>query len=573
MKPPATRQFQMQRTDELQDRARFVRRSSFRLWAILVLSIVPTQAIQILAGENDSRPLRHKIDEQITNAIHAKGLTPAARCSDGEFVRRVYLDLVGTIPTAVEAVRFIDDPDPTKREKLIDRLLASPEHARHMARVFDVVLMERRPDKHVQAANWRDFLRVSFASNKPWDQLAREILAADGVDEKLRPAAKFLLDRDGEPHILTRDISRMFLGMNLQCAQCHDHPLIGDYEQDYYYGLFAFLNRSYVFTDKKKQVSLAEKADGDVTYKSVFDRQGTQKNTGPKLLDGPPVEEPLFEKGKEYEVAPADGVRPVPKFSRRSQLAPRIANAERVEFKQNIANRLWAMMMGRGLVDPVDFNHSDNPPSHPELLATLGADLAARQFDLKFLLAELANSETYQRASELPSSGDGPPPSEFFAAFRLKPLSPEQLAWSLMQATGLADAERKALGDKLNEQSLHDRLVGNVGTIVTRFAGVAGQPEQGFQATMDQALFLTNGNLVRSWLDPRTGNLMDRLVQTKELDALADELYLSVLTRRPTVEERSEVIGFLKDCGAGRTAALQQLAWALIASAEVRFNH
>src|SRR5262249_17793001 len=148
--------------------------------------------------------------------------------SDAEFLRRIFLDLTGTIPSAVEARTFLSDPTADKRQKLIDRLLASPEHARHLQNVFDVLLMERRPDQQVPRAQWQEFLRPSFAANKPGDELVRDILSADGSDPKTRPAAKFVLDRDAEPVTVTRDISRLFLGMNLTCAQCHDHPVVDD---------------------------------------------------------------------------------------------------------------------------------------------------------------------------------------------------------------------------------------------------------------------------------------------------------------------------------------------------------
>src|SRR5262249_15432142 len=143
-----------------------------------------------------------------------------------EFLRRVFLDLTSTIPTADEARAFLANTATDKRAKLIDQLLASPEHARHIATVLDVMLMERRPDKHVPRAQWLEFLRTSILANKPWDQLVAEILAADGTDAKTRPAAKFYLEREADPNVLTRDISRLFLGMNFQCCQCHDHPLV-----------------------------------------------------------------------------------------------------------------------------------------------------------------------------------------------------------------------------------------------------------------------------------------------------------------------------------------------------------
>jgi Protein of unknown function (DUF1549)/Protein of unknown function (DUF1553) len=535
----------------------------------LVMSLVIPSAIGQTSGSDSTTPLHEAIDSHIAQGLGARNLTPAELCSDAEFLRRLSIDLTGWIPSSANARAFLDDPNPDKRAALVDRLLASPEFARHMARVFDVTLMERRPDKHVPSPQWREFLRTSFASNKHWDQIVREILEADGTDANLRPAAKFYLDRDGEPNLITKDISRLFLGMNLQCAQCHDHPLVGDYEQDHYYGIFAFLNRSYVFTDKEKKATYAEKADGDVTYKSVFDKNQVQKRTGPKILDGPALDEPKFEKGQEYQVVPADGVRPVPKFSRRAQLASQLVNPEHIEFARNIANRLWAMVMGRGLVEPLDMHHSDNPPSHPELLQRLTEEIGGNEFDIRSFLRELVLSETYQRSSELPAGVDSLPPDSFAVA-KLKPLTAEQLAWSLMQATGLADAERKALGDKLTESTLHDKLVGQVQPFVRTFA-VPGQPQQEFQATIDQALFLANGSVVRGWLVPRSGNLLDQLL-AKPSD-VADELYLAILTRRPSEEERRAIDNYLHDRQGSRPDALQELAWALLASAEFRFNH
>lgn len=519
-------------------------------------------------------PLHERIDQAIAagKPDFEKQATPLA--SDAEFLRRITLDLTGTIPTAAEARVFLNAPSPNKRQLLIDRLLAGPEYARHFADVFDVLLMERRPDKNVPKAQWLEYLRSSFASNKPWDQLVREILTSDGTDAKLRPAAKFYLDRNGDLTILTRDISRLFLGMNLHCAQCHDHPLVESYKQAHFYGINAFLNRSFVFADKAtKLVVFAEKAEGEVSYQSVFDPMKVTKTTGPRMPSGPPVKEPAFEKGKEYAVAPANGVRPVPKFSRRAQLAGQVASRENAQFKRNSANRLWALMMGRGLVHPLDLDHPANPPSHPELLALLADEFAAMKFDVRAFLRELALSKTYQRSSELPAGLTDVPPQSFAVA-HLKPLSPEQLAWSLMQATGLTDAERKALGKGLTEAALHARLAGNVPAIVATFGSQPGQSEgQSFQATLDQTLFLANGPVIRAWLAPRAGSLADRLATPKDSAAIAEELYLSILTRKPGEDEYKEVADYLKARPTDRAAALQDLAWALLASAEFRFNH
>src|SRR5262249_14969991 len=146
----------------------------------------------------------------------------------------------GIIPTVQQTKDFLQDSSADKRAKLIDKLLDSAEYSRHWQQVFDVLWMERRTDKNVPSAQWQSFLHDAFAKNEPYDQLVRDVLSPDGTDPKTRPAAKFYLDRGGEAHVITKDVSRLFLGMNLHCAQCHDHPLVKAYKQDHYYGLYAF---------------------------------------------------------------------------------------------------------------------------------------------------------------------------------------------------------------------------------------------------------------------------------------------------------------------------------------------
>src|SRR5262249_48793789 len=186
---------------------------------------------------------------------------------------------------------------------------------------------------------------------------------------------------------------------------------------------------------------------------------------------GMTIKEPKLEKGKEYAVAPANGVRPVPKFSRRAQLAGQIATADNLQFRRNTANRLWALMMGRGLVHPLDLDHPANPPSNPELLALLSDEMAATKFDVRNFLREIALSKPYQRTRGGPA-GVKEGSAKSLAVAQLKPLSPEQLAWSLMQATGLLDSERKALGK--NAATVYTRLAGNVMPFVATFGGKAG---------------------------------------------------------------------------------------------------
>ena len=329
----------------------------------------------------------------------------SSRCSDAEFLRRVSLDLVGMPPTANEARAFLNDVTPNQRELLVDRLLVSPHYARHMASALDLMLMERRPNTHVTADEWQAWLLKSVRDNKPWNVLAREILLADGDDPVLRPAARFVLDRTSEPNLLTHDVSRIFFGRDMQCAQCHDHPIVADYLQADYQGLLAFMSPGYAVVRKEGDKSItmhAERAGSDLAFESVFIK-GTPHRTGARMPEAVVLDEPFFLPGEEYQVAPADGVKSVPKFSRRSKLAELATSGSNVAFNQNIANRLWAHMFGRGLVHPLDLHHPDNPATDPELLRTLSERFVAMNFNIRDFLRELALSDAYQRPFDAPA--------------------------------------------------------------------------------------------------------------------------------------------------------------------------
>lgn len=519
------------------------------------------------AAATDS--LSDRIDTLIAagHRQYAKSAAPIA--SDDEFLRRVYLDLVGRIPSAAEARAFFADASRFKRVRVIDALLASPESARRLQQYLDVALMDRRRDAKVPRAAWEEFLRGSFAANKPYDQLVREILSADGADPAARAAAKFFLDRNLQPEVVTRDIGRLFLGRNIQCSQCHDHPLVEDYKQADFYGIQAFFNRTFLFPNAQAPTAvIAEKAEGEVNFTSVFDKAKTQKTTGPRVPGLSPLTDVKLEKGKEYVVAPAKDVKPIPAYSRFARLAAAITAGDNAAFRRTAANRWWAFLMGRGLIHPLDQDHSANPPSHPELLDLLADEFAAHKFDVKWLIREIALSKTYQRSSA-PVPGVKVPGPDRFAIAPLKPLAAEQLAGAVLQATGFTDAERTAAGD---DAALHARLVPQMAPFVRVFGGRAGEPEDKFAATLDQTLFLKHGGTIRGLIAGRPGNLLDRTLKMSDPNAVADELFVSVLTRRPLPEERNDVVEALKAVP-DRQAALAEIVWALIASAEFRFNH
>lgn len=360
------------------------------LW-LAVIAIQPDLACSVDAQE----PLRDIINRELAPPSG----TSWPKASDAEFLRRVSLDLNGMPPAADQVRAFLSDTDPQKRQKLIDQLLASPMYDRHMATTLDVMLMERRPNTHVPQDTWMSWLLTSVRQNKPWNVMAREIITADGDTPENRGPARFYLDRNAEPHVITRDLGRMFFGRDMQCNQCHDSPLVADYLQRDYHGLLAFASTGYAVTKKvaDKDVTIfAEHAPSDLTFESVFNK-GAGHRTTAMLLGSPAIAEPLILPGEEYIVAPADGVRAVPKFSRRAALAELATNGTNHYFNENIANRLWAMMLGRGLVHPLDMMHPDNPAASPALLKILGERMAISGFDMKLFLREIALSDVYQR--------------------------------------------------------------------------------------------------------------------------------------------------------------------------------
>ena len=192
-------------------------------------------------------------------------------------------------------------------------------------------------------------------SNRPLNEVMTELLSASGTDPKLDAPARFFLDRGSEPNLITRDVGRIFFGRDMQCAQCHNHPLVKDYQQSDYYGLLAFISPGYAVTRKevanKETTFHAEKAGSDLAYDSVFVKNDKHV-TGPRILGGTELEEPDFPPGEEYQVKPADGVVSVPKFSRRAKLASLATGGSNRAFNLNIANRLWADDDGTGTRPP-----------------------------------------------------------------------------------------------------------------------------------------------------------------------------------------------------------------------------
>ncbi len=407
--------------------SRFQIRNRLAVVASLITGLLLSRAAPVSAAV-----LHEQIDASLA-AAHPAGQAPLA--TDADFLRRAYLTLHGVVPTSVQARAFFADSAPDKRARLIDTLVANPQFTRFLAVQLDVMLMERRGETHVKALPWREYLETSIAEGKPWTQLVREMLINDGADETTRGAARWVLEREADPSALTRDTARLLLGRDLGCAQCHDHPKIDDFAQRDYAGIQAFFNRTYLFRpDPNKPGVVGEQASGEVSFTSVFTKVGD--DTKPRLPGENEIEEPAIAPAEQWAIAPNDkdkNVRPIPKYSRRGQLAAVLGDGHNAAFRRNIANRLWGIVFGRGLVEPMDLDHSANPAAEPELLGLLANAVAEMNFDMKAFIRELALTQAFQRSLDLP-----PIPTEVVQSAR------ETLPQLEQQTTVLASAASAA---------------------------------------------------------------------------------------------------------------------------------
>ena len=505
-----------------------------RLFALALLLVVCLAGG--FASAADGIPLHQRIDE----IISAKAGGPlAAQSSDEEFLRRVYLDLAGRVPSVEEARSFLASKDANKRAVLIDEILKSPDHVRRMTQVFHVMLMERLGDHE----EWQKFLRESLAANKPWDQMCREILGPNADDEATRGSALWYtkrLENYGQNPIdvpgMVRDVGRHFMGIDVQCAQCHDHLFVDDYKQEFYHGLFAFVGRTQIRTDVKFPAVAVTPLDKKVEFMSVFVQKPLA--VGPKLPGGPEVEIPAD--AKEFELPPDKKTKfpGVPKFNTLKVLSEQLPRAENELFTQNIANRLWWVMLGRGLVHPlgpactkgirprIPRCWSCSPPSSPPTSST--SDGAARAG----LDAGLSAVVPVRRCGR----GRGLHRRAIRVALE-KPLSSEQMLASVQQVLGDSQPLKIDLADKtwLEWQTKFDKALANP----------AREPEVEHSPTVKAALFLMHDANILQWLKPAGNNLAARLLNETDSAKLADELYLAVLCRRPAEDETKAVAEYL----------------------------
>ena len=387
------------------------------------LSCIGLLFVSSFASAGD-KPLRDIIDAEVKKAWQAEKITPAGRASDEVFVRRVFLDLAGVIPSYEEATAFLKDADPHKRAKLIDKLLEGPRYGRQQAHIWDLVLFGRHP-QNLDATRNRDgfksWLGERFTKNEPFDGIVKKLLTAEEEVSEL-----FYVQYRGAPEEAATAVSRIFLGTQLQCARCHDHPF-EEWTQKDFFGMAGFFVRLVVVDGagpaNKKKFKIAEKSTGDVLFAgSVKELKPGMKGepVKPRFLGGLELKEPEMPKGFKEPDFKGNVAPPKPAFSRKEKLAEWVTARDNPYFARALANRVWSQFMGRGFVNPVDDLRPKNVPSHPALFKAIETSLIANRFDMKWLIREIVNSETYQVGDAGPIAETMP---KYFERASVRPLA------------------------------------------------------------------------------------------------------------------------------------------------------
>ncbi len=486
------------------------------------------------AGKHDSeereiKALAARIDELIDAELVRAGVPAAPVTTDEEFIRRLSLDLNGRIPTVSDLRDFLDDTRADKRDRWIDEFIGGTNHARlyasHFTNVWRREILGTAEVQPAVVGAFEGWLERQVEANTPYDRLAAGLLTD-------RAAEGFYVAADRKPEVLAARAARLFLGIRLDCAQCHDDRGGGSWKRIQFWEFAAIF---------------AAPASSDAAGKLA-----------PRIRVG--------DADDWAEARFPDGVRPIKgSQSATADLAHWLAKPENPWFARAAVNRMWFHFLGNGLVEPLDgFGSRDNPPSHPELLDELTRQFVAHGFDLKFLVRAIARSKTYQRSSRQTHSGQTNP--RRFARAQVRAMTAEQLFASLALATG---APLGANTDAATELFQSDTTRAK---FLATFTDAGGRPAEA-QATVHQALLMMNGDLLAEALAAQPGRTLTAALggPPRTTDRRIEELFLAALSRRPGSSERERFVRFVE--GGERNASLRDLFWMILNSTEFVHNH
>jgi hypothetical protein len=505
--------------------------------------------------DKDALKLAAQIDQYLMTGYKEAGVEPAPLADDAEFLRRVYLDIAGRIPSVAEARNFLKNEEPDKRQKLIEKLLESPAHANNFANVWRALMLPEATatfQVRFTVPGFEAWLRKQFAENTGYDQMARDLLTVPAGDrrrpfdnygrmDELNPGA-FYIAKEGKPELLAASTARLFLGTKLECAQCHDHPF-AKWTRQQFWEYAAFFAGFEAQTQDGFVYNMRENND-----RREIAISGGNQVVQASFLDGT---EPQWK----YKVAPRD------------TLAEWVTRKDNPYFAKAAANRIWGHFFGIGIVEPVDdLSDPNNKPSQPELLDELAKQFADHDFDFKFMVRAIANSKAYQRTSTATSASPVDP--RLFAVMSVKGLTGEQLYDSLRQATGYRENRNDRNQFNFNDQSPRTE-------IINKFA--PGDKRTEVQTSILQALSMMNGKFVTDATSISRGETLSAVIDAPFLDNAGriEALYLAAFSRKPRAEEAERMLKYVQ-CGDAKKdprKALTDVFWALLNSSEFMLNH
>ncbi len=502
------------------------------------------------------------IDEHIFAKLKSLHMEPSAVAEDAVFLRRAHLDAIGLLPTAAEARAFVADTRPDKRTRLVDNLLSRPEFAEHWALKWSDLLRneEKVLDPHGVEVFYR-WIRESLARNRPVNEFVRDLVASRGSTYEHPEANYYRANRD--PTTRAETTARLFLGVRLQCARCHNHPYDRWTQDDYYSWSALFARVDYKIVENKQKDKLDKhefKGEQIVLIKDEgeFKNARTGKNAIPKFLGAQTPEL----SGK------ADRLQP---------LADWLTAGENRLFVQSQVNFVWYHLLGRGLIEPIDDVRPTNPPSHPELMAALGDEFVASGFDLRKLVRTIMTSQTYA-LDAAPNDTNREDDLNYSKAI-VKRLPAEKLLDAQCQVLGVpakfTDQERGVRAGQLAGVPMGRRKSEEGDRFLKSFGKperlLACECERSNETTLGQALVLIGGDGLQQRLTSDKNRLAALAKSAQPPEIIIDELYWTALSRPPSDAELAQAVQLLAT-DSDRFAALQDLAWALLNAKEFVFR-
>lgn len=540
------------------------------IFAVIAAIVVAVPTFADDAPTYDQIPQVKEINKQIKIVWDEYEIKPSPRATDGEWCRRVYLDILGRIPSYQELKAFVTSTDADKKSKLVNTLLYdeefTEEYARNWTTIWTNVLIGRSAgtddDDMVSREGMQKYLRDSFARNKPYNQMVRELVSATGTttpgDAKFNGATNFLIDKlEEDAAQATADVSKHFLGLQVQCTQCHNHPF-NEWKQQKFWEFNAFFRQTAAMGSQVPPALINQDFAGEGDDPSEAEvyyelRNGLLEVAYPVFVDGTAI-------SKSGYLSDVD---------RRSELARIMMGSEFLD--KMIANRMWAHFMGYGFTKPIDDLGPHNAPSHPVLLDYLGKEVRKNSYNLKEVIRWITLSEAYGLSSKMTTANKmddplmGEPPK--FSHFYIRQMSAEQLYESLLVAT----QAHKTRGSYEEEEKTKSQWLQQ---FVTAFGTDEGGEATTFNGTIPQALMMFNGDLVKKATSQEKGSFLSTIAASKlSPGEKINYLFMAGLARRPSRDEMAVANSLLVARKGDYTAALQDIWWAVLNSNEFIFNH